>query len=64
MMSSTSVDLSIEPAGPLSDAVEKSGPFGGVCGPLVLGAKKKCMAVLAFFQIHFLVHQLREPAHV
>ena len=63
-MTDTSADLWIEPTAPLGDAAEVSGPFGGVCGPVVADAKKKCNRIPGFFQIHFLVSQLPEAAHV
>ena len=36
----SSQDLCIEPTAPLGDVVEQSGPFGGVCGPVGVDAKK------------------------
>ena len=40
MMSKTSADLWIEGTAPLGDAAEQSGPFGDVCGPVGVDAKK------------------------
>ena len=54
MMSNTSADLWIEATAPLGDVVEQSGPFGGVCGPVGVDAKKTDMDCMDRIYIYLL----------
>ena len=47
-----------EPTIPLGDAAEDAGPFGGVCGPVGVDAKKVTHEFLNFPDLHFL---FRDP---